>query len=88
MTRNGQELPPFLSLEMSMLLIITVLCLFYQLFNSFYEYLSETCLITKCQSELRPKHSCETALNKLIDRWLKHIDEGKLTGVLFIDLSN
>ena len=56
-------------------------------FNSFYEYLSENGLITKCQSGFRPKHSCETALNELIDRWLKHIDEGKLTGVLFIDLS-
>jgi hypothetical protein len=25
--------------------------------------------------------------NCLIDRWLKNIDQGKLTGVLFIDLS-
>ena len=56
-------------------------------FNAFYEYLSENGLITKCQSGFRPKHSCETALNGLIDRWLEHIDKGKLTGVLFIDLS-
>jgi hypothetical protein len=57
-------------------------------FNSFDEYLSENHLIiTSSQSGFRPKHSCETALNCLIDRWLKNIDQGKLTGVLFIDLS-
>jgi hypothetical protein len=56
-------------------------------FNSFYEYLSENHLITSSQSGFRPKHSCETALNWLVDRWLKNIDKGKLTGVLFIDLS-
>ena len=56
-------------------------------FNSFYEYLSENHLITSSQSGFRPKHSCETALNCLIDRWLKNIDQVKLTGVLFIDLS-
>ena len=66
-------------------------------FNSFYEYLSENgvyilvevsfYIITKCQSGFRPKHSFETAMNGLIDKWFKHIDEGKLTGVLFIDLS-
>lgn len=56
-------------------------------FNAFYEYLSNNKLITCNQSGFRPKHSCETALNSLVDRWLKHIDDGKLTGVLFIDLS-
>lgn len=56
-------------------------------FNSFYEYLSVNNLITNCQSGFRPKHSCETVLTSLIDRWLKNIDQGKLTGVLFIDLS-
>ena len=53
----------------------------------FYEYLSENHLITSNQSGFRPKHSCETALNCLIDRWLKNSDQGKLTGVLFIGLS-
>jgi hypothetical protein len=54
-------------------------------FNSFY--LSENHLITSSQSGFRPKHSSETALNCLIDRCLKNIDQGKLTGVPFIDLS-
>ena len=56
-------------------------------FNAFYEYLSNNKLITCTQSGFRPKHSCETALNSLADRWLKHIDDGKSTEVLFIDLS-
>ena len=44
-------------------------------------------LLTEHQSGFRPKHSCETALHSIIDKWLCNIDEGKLTGVLFIDLS-
>jgi retron-type reverse transcriptase len=48
--------------------------------------LSENSLITDCQSGFRPKHSCESTLISLVDRWLKNIDEDKLTGVLFIDL--
>ena len=58
-----------------------------RVFNAFYEYLSNNKLIICSQSGFRPKHSCETALNNLVDRWLKHIDGGKLTGVLIIDLS-
>jgi hypothetical protein len=46
--------------------------------NSFYEYLSENHLITSSQSGFRPIHSCETAFNCLIDRWLRNIDQGKL----------
>lgn len=55
-------------------------------FTSFYEYLSENHLITSSQSGFRPTHSSEATLNCLINRWLKNIDPGKLTGVLFIDL--
>jgi hypothetical protein len=40
--------------------------------------LSENSLITDCKSGFRPK--------SLVDRWLKNIDEVKLTDVLFIDL--
>ena len=96
MIGNEQELPPLFKSgdehvvnnyrPVSVLPIVSKI-IERHVFNSFYEYLSENSLITKCQSGFRPKHSCETALNELIDRWLKHIDEGKLTGVLFIDLS-
>ena len=56
-------------------------------FNSFYDYLNSNHLLTEHQSGFRPKHSCETALHNIIDNWLCNIDAGKLTGVLFIDLS-
>lgn len=56
-------------------------------FNSFYEYLNTNNLLTEHQSGFRHKHSCETALHNIIDKWLNNIDDGKLTGVLFIDLS-
>lgn len=56
-------------------------------FNSFYEYLNTNNLLIEQQSGFRPKHSCETALHNIIDKWLNNIDDGKLTGVLFIDLS-
>ena len=44
-------------------------------------------LLTEHQSGFRSRHSCETALHNIIDKWLCKIDAGKLTGVLFIDLS-
>ena len=49
--------------------------------------MSENKLLTEHQSGFRPKHSCETALHNIIDKWLENIDKGKLTGVIFIDLS-
>ena len=55
--------------------------------NHFYEYLMHNNLITENQSGFRPKHSCETALHSIIEKWLHNIDNGKLTGVLFVDLS-
>ena len=55
--------------------------------NSFYEYLNENNLIDERQSGFREKHSCETALQCIIENWLHIIDSGNLTGVLFIDLS-
>lgn len=35
----------------------------------------------------RPKHSCETALHSIIEKWLHNIDNSNLPGVLFADLS-
>jgi retron-type reverse transcriptase len=55
-------------------------------FNFFYEYLSTNKLVTDSQSGFRPSHSCKTALNGLTDKWFKNMDDGKLTGVVFIDL--
>lgn len=56
-------------------------------FNSFYEYLDRNNRLTEHQSGFRPKHSCETTLHNITDKWLNNIEYGKSTGVLFIDRS-
>lgn len=40
------------------------------------------------QIGFRPKYLCETALHIIIKKWLPNFYSGKLTGCLFIDLSN
>ena len=42
-------------------------------------------LIHKNQSGFRPKHSCQTALIKLIDQWMTCIDKGDIVSTLFPD---
>ena len=42
-------------------------------------------LIHKNQSGFRPKHSCQTALIKLIDQWMSCINKGDIVGTLFLD---
>ena len=49
-------------------------------------YLENSGLIQECQSGFRAKHSCETALQWVISSWKKIIGEGKLIGVVFLDL--
>ena len=43
-------------------------------------------LYTKLNLDLEKKHSCNTALIRLIDAWLKDVDSGKLVGAIFLDL--
>ena len=38
------------------------------------------------QSGFRKHHSCQTALIKLINDWLSHIDKGNIVGAIFFDL--
>ena len=48
-------------------------------------YLNKYSLIHESQFGFRPKHSCQTALVKLIDKWMACIDSGAIIGTMFID---
>lgn len=54
----------------------------------FYEYLRRCNIINEKPSGFRPKHSCKAVFHSIIEKWLRNnIDNGKLTGVVFVDLS-
>ena len=55
------------------------------MFNCLYELLVCHDLLISRQSGFRSKHSCETALNLLVDEWLSSIYNKETVGVLFID---
>ena len=48
-------------------------------------FLNKYNLIHENQSGFSPKHSCQTALIKLIDQWMACIDKGDIIGTLFLD---
>ena len=48
-------------------------------------YLNKYNLIHENQSGFRHKHSCKTALIRLVDQWMRRIDQGGLVGTLIID---
>lgn len=50
-------------------------------------FLETNNLLFTTQSGFRAKHSCETALTNIIDNWINALNEGKLVGTLFLDLS-
>ena len=51
-----------------------------------YSYLIDNDLLIPSQSGFRPHHSTETCLTDMVDNWLCNMNDGKMTGVTFIDL--
>lgn len=53
------------------------------------QYVNERNLLYDLQSGFRPKHSCHTALTRLVDTWLISINEAgaPITGAVFLDFS-
>lgn len=43
-------------------------------------------LVSKFQSGFRPGHSTFTTLLQMCNNWYENMDNGKLTGVVFIDI--
>ena len=57
-----------------------------EVFRQLYSYLTENSLLSNFQSGFRPKHSTATALIQMCDEWLENMDNGKLNGVVFLDI--
>ena len=57
-----------------------------EVFRQVYGYLTENCMLSKFQSGFRPKHSTVTALIQMCDEWLENMDNGKMNGVVFLDI--
>ena len=55
--------------------------------SQIYEFLVNFELLHIGQSGFRKQHSCQTALTKMTELWLKEMDKGNLTGILFLDFS-
>ena len=51
-----------------------------------YSYLIDNDLLNPNQSGFRPHHSTKTCLTDMVDNWLCNMNDGKMTGVAFIDL--
>jgi len=49
-------------------------------------YLEENCLLSKFQFGFRKNHSTQLSVTYFTDKILKAMDQGNLTGALFIDL--
>ena len=57
-----------------------------EVFRQVYTYLSVNSLLSKFQHGFRPKHSTVTALIQMCDEWLENMDNGKINGVVFLDI--
>ena len=51
-----------------------------------FAYLNKYKLLREAQSGFRKHNSCQTALIKLINDWLSHIDKGNIVGRIFFNL--
>ena len=57
-----------------------------EIFQQLYKYMNESNLISKFQSGFRPGYSTLSALIQMCDDWFNKMDNGELTGVVFLDI--
>jgi len=55
-------------------------------YDQLYSYLTESNLISSCQSGFRSLHSTTTALLEATDNWAYNIDQGNVNAVVFLGL--
>ena len=58
-----------------------------EVFRQNYKHLTENCMLSKFQSGFRPGHSSVIALIQMCDEWLENMENGKLKGVIFLDIT-
>ena len=56
-------------------------------FLQLVEYLDRNCLLHPNHHGSRSNHNTATALIQLYDQWLEEVEEGKMVGVMMVDLS-
>ena len=57
-----------------------------EIFRQLHDYLSTDSLLSTFQSGFRPKHPALTLLLQMCDKWLENIDDGKITGLISMDI--
>ncbi|CAB4016740.1 Hypothetical predicted protein [Paramuricea clavata] len=57
-----------------------------EVFTQIENFLNKHALLSKFQSGFRPKHGTLGALIQMCDQWLQDMDEGKINGVVFLDI--
>ena len=59
-----------------------------EVFGQLYQYLIDNSLLSRFQSGFRPKHSTLSLIIQMSDNWLENMDNGKLTGLISVDIRN
>ena len=57
-----------------------------EVFGQFYQYLIDNSLLSRFQSGFRPKHSTLSLLIEMSDIWFENMDNGKITGLISVDI--
>jgi superoxide dismutase len=55
--------------------------------DHFKHFLQNNNLLLTTQSGFRTSHPCEAALTNIADKWINALNNSKLVGILFLDLS-
>jgi hypothetical protein len=57
-----------------------------EVFGQLYQYLIDNSLLSRFQSDFRPKHSTLSLLIEMCDNWFENMDNGEITGLISVDI--
>lgn len=55
-------------------------------YNQLIDFLENEKILCDFYSRFRHKHSCEHAVQYVVNEWKQGVDEGKVVGITFVDL--